>query len=146
MYASLEQLIRGWSRILYDALGRRAGRLAVRLVDVLVFCQSGHLALAASLVMLAAGVAPSFAPRLLLLSLVHHVLMFAVFRLVYNTSVARSRHTGWFPLGNVIIDVILLRAIRMCLTGRVNWRDTQYATAGDAARSAGGLESGSRVA
>ena len=36
----------------------------------------------------------------------------------------------------VIIDVILLRAIRMCLTGRVNWRDTLYGpVAGSAGRA-----------
>ena len=37
MYASLAQLVRGWSRILYDALDRRTGRLLVRLLDVLIF-------------------------------------------------------------------------------------------------------------
>ena len=45
MYASLGQLIRGWSRILYDALDRKAWRLAIRLLDPLVFCQSGRVAL-----------------------------------------------------------------------------------------------------
>ena len=45
MYASLGQLIRGWSRILYDALDRKTWRLALRLLDPLVFCQSGHVAL-----------------------------------------------------------------------------------------------------
>ena len=47
MYASLGQLIRGWSRILYDALDRKAWRLAGRLLDPIIFCQSGHVALLA---------------------------------------------------------------------------------------------------
>jgi glycosyltransferase involved in cell wall biosynthesis len=136
MYASLKQLIRGWSRILYDALDRRAGRLALRLLDVLVFCQTGHVALAASLVLLASGFERVFALRLLLLSLFHHAVMYAVFRVIYRTSVPRSRHTAWFPLGNVIVDLILMRAIRMCLTGRVSWRDTQYGSANDAVADA----------
>src|SRR5262249_46839671 len=72
MYASLGQLIRGWSRILYDALDRRAWRLVLRLLDVLIFCQSGHVALAASLLLLIGGFDRAFATRLLLLSLVHH--------------------------------------------------------------------------
>jgi glycosyltransferase involved in cell wall biosynthesis len=141
MYASLEQLIRGWSRILYDALDRRPDRLTLRLLDVLVFCQSGHLALAASLVLLALGIDRAFALPLLLLSLAHHGLMFAVFRLIYRTSVPQSRHAAWYPLGNIIVDVILLRAIRMCLTGRVQWRGTQYGsptTVGDAGRVGSG--------
>ena len=52
--------------------------------------------------------------------------MYVVFRMVYKTSVPDSRHTAWYPLGNLVIDVILLRAIRMCLTGRVSWRGTDY--------------------
>ena len=126
MYASLGQLVRGWSRILYDALDRRAIRLAWRLLDVLGFCQVGHVAILASLVLLAMGHDRRFAEILLGLGLVHHALMYLVFRLIYRTSVPGSRHTAWFPVGNAIIDVILVRAIRMCLTGRVSWRDTQY--------------------
>ena len=55
--------------------------------------------------------------------------MYFVFRLVYNTSVPSSRYVVWFPLGNLVIDGILLRAIRMCLTGQVNWRGTEYGAA-----------------
>ena len=145
MYASLEQLVRGWSRILYDALDRRAGRLGLRLLDVLVFCQVGHVALAASLVLLALGFDRRFALTLLGLGLLHHVLMFVVFRMIYRTSVPRSRHAAWYPLGNLIVDVILLRAIRMCLTGRVIWRDTRYGPAAKVAGPADAIGSRSRA-
>jgi glycosyltransferase involved in cell wall biosynthesis len=136
MYASLGQLVRGWSRILYDALDRRALRLAARLLDPIVFCQSGHVALLAGLFGLAAGWDRRFALGLLGLSVVHHVGMYFVFRLVYNTSAPGSRAVAWFPLGNLIIDAILLRATWMCLTGRVSWRGTRYAVAADALRPA----------
>jgi glycosyltransferase involved in cell wall biosynthesis len=126
MYASLGQLVRGWSRILYDALDRSILRLLGKLLDVILFCQSGHLALLTGLIALAAGGDPTFALGLLGLSIVHHLGMYFVFRLVYNTSVPGSRYVAWFPLGNLVIDVILLRAIGMCLTGKVNWRGTQY--------------------
>jgi hypothetical protein len=129
MYASLGQLIRGWSRILYDALDRRAIRLVGKLLDVIVFCQSGHVALLASLILLALGGNRTFGLSLLGLSLVHHFWMYFVFRLIYNTSVPGSRYVAGFPLGNLIIDVILLRAIRLCLTGKVNWRGTDYGIA-----------------
>src|SRR5262249_6971404 len=33
MYSSLDQLVRGWSRIFYDSLERRAWRLGVKLLD-----------------------------------------------------------------------------------------------------------------
>ena len=134
MYSSLNQLVRGWSRILYDALDRRAIRLFWRLLDVLVFCQTGHVALLAGLLLLAWGSDRTFAAGLVGLSVVHHVWMYLVFRLVYNTSVPGSRYVGWFPLGNLVIDAILLRAIRMCLTGKVKWRGTEYGVATGASR------------
>ncbi|MFO0888185.1 MAG: glycosyltransferase [Isosphaeraceae bacterium] len=140
MYASLPQLIRGWSRILYDALDRKTWRLVLRLLDPIVFCQSGHVALLVSVVLLIFGHRGPFAWWLLGLSILHHVLMYPVFRVIYLSSVPDSRHTAWFPLGNLVIDVVLLRAIRMCLTGRVTWRGTSYAAAtaqGSAAEPSG---------
>ena len=47
-------------------------------------------------------------------------------RRLYVLSVPGSRHVGWYPLANLVMDWILLRAIRMCLTGRVTWRGTAY--------------------
>jgi glycosyltransferase involved in cell wall biosynthesis len=129
MYASLGQLMRGWSRILYDALDRKHWRLLVRLLDPLVFCQAGQVAFLAAFIMLAAGFAGPFPIWLLGLSIVHHALMYPVFSLVYRTSVPDSKYVGWFPLGNLLIDTILVRSILMCLTGRVTWRGTSYGSA-----------------
>jgi glycosyltransferase involved in cell wall biosynthesis len=134
MYASLGQLIRGWSRILYDALGRNPWKLLGRLLDPLVFSQSGHVALVAAIVMLASAPASPFAWWLLGLSLVHHVFSFTVLRRVYRLSVPESRYTAWFPVANLVMDWILVRSIRMCLTGHVTWRGTAYGPAVAAAR------------
>ena len=49
-----------------------------------------------------------------------------VFRRVYVASVAHARFAVWFPVANLVVDLILLRSIRMCLTGNVSWRGTQY--------------------
>jgi hypothetical protein len=126
MYASLTQLTRGWSRILYDALDRKAWRLAVRLLDPIIFCQTGHVALLAGVFLLLAGFRGPFPFWLTGLALLHHLLMYLVFRVVYETSVPGSRYAAWFPVGNLLIDFILLRATWMCLTGRVTWRGTSY--------------------
>jgi hypothetical protein len=134
MYASLAQLISGWSRILYDALDRKTWRLVLKLLDPVIFCQAGHAALLGSLVLMAVGRGGTFATYLLALSIAHHIAMFAVFRRVYNASVPNSRYAAGYPVANVVIDVILLRAIRMCLTGKVSWRGTDY---GSAAKPAG---------
>jgi glycosyltransferase involved in cell wall biosynthesis len=126
MYASLGQLVRGWSRILYDALGRSPWRLLAKVLDPLIFSQSGHVALAAALVMLAAGTPGPFPVWLLVLSVVHHVLSYTVLRRLYLLSVPDSRHVAWFPVANLVMDWVLFRAIRMCLTGKVTWRGTAY--------------------
>jgi glycosyltransferase involved in cell wall biosynthesis len=129
MYASLGQLVRGWSRILYDALGRSPWRLLAKVLDPLIFSQSGHVALVAALVMLAAGRTDPFPVGLLGLSLAHQVLSYTVLRRLYRLSVPGTRYTGWFPLANLVMDWVLARALLMCLTGRVTWRGTSYGPA-----------------
>jgi glycosyltransferase involved in cell wall biosynthesis len=126
MYTSLDTLVRGWSRILYDALGRNAWRLLGRLLDPLIFSQSGHVGLAWALILLARGGAGPFAASLLVMSLAHHVLTYSVLSRLYRISIPRTRSAIWFPVANLVMDVILLRAIRMCLTGKVTWRGTAY--------------------
>ena len=126
MYASLGQLVRGWSRILYDALGRSPARIVWGVLDALVFSQSGHVALAFALILWARGETSDFARWLLGMSLAHHVLAWSVMRRVYRLSVPHSRHVGWYPLGNFVLDWILIRALGMCLTGRVTWVGTVY--------------------
>jgi glycosyltransferase involved in cell wall biosynthesis len=126
MYASFAQLVRGWSRIFFDSLERDPRRLTVKLLDPLIFCQTGHVALASSLMLFALGLSTPLASWLLGLSIVHHALMYAVFRRVYQASVPRARWAACYPLANMVIDLILIRAIRMCLTGKVDWRGTLY--------------------
>jgi chlorobactene glucosyltransferase len=130
MYSSFRQLVRGWSRILYDALGRKTWRLVLKLLDPIIFCQSGHLALAAGSLLLALGLASPFATCLFVLALIHHALMCLLFLRVYTFSVPGTRYFFWYPLGNLVVDLILVRAIQMCLTGNVTWRGTAYQKAG----------------
>lgn len=136
MYASLGQLVRGWSRILYDALGRNPWRLFGTVLDPLLFSQSAHIALVASLVMLALRTPGPFPLWLLGMSVVHHVLNYVVLRRLYLLSVPDTRHVAWFPLANLVMDLVLFRSIKMCLTGKVTWRGTSYA-APTAAANAG---------
>ena len=126
MYASFGQVVRGWSRIFYDALGRNPWRLTFKLFDPVIFCQSGHLALVASLVLLALGKNTKFALALFVLSVVHHFLMYLVFRSVFEAAVPRARWAIWYPVANVIVALVLIRALKMCWTGKVTWRGTDY--------------------
>jgi glycosyltransferase involved in cell wall biosynthesis len=127
MYTSLPQFVRGWSRILYDALGRSPLKLLIQGLDPLFFSQTAHVALVVSLVMLAIGKpAGPFPLWLLGLSVVHHVLAYTCLKRLYVLSVPKTRHVAWYPLAGLVLDVILYRAIKMCLTGQVTWRGTAY--------------------
>ena len=53
---------------------------------------------------------------------------------LYRLSAPRARSARWFPVANLVLDAILLRAIWMCLTGRVTWRGTVYGPAVAAAQ------------
>ncbi len=130
MYSTLGQLVRGWSRILYDALDRDGWRLFLKLLDPIIFCQSGHVALAASLALLAWNPSNDFARILLLLATIHHILMYFVFRQVHAISSPRKGPAAWFPLGNLIVVVILARALASTFTGRVAWRGDLYGPQG----------------
>ena len=93
MYASLGQLVRGWSRILYDALGRKPWRLrrqAARSHDLLP--ERPRRAWWWRWSCWLTGRAASFPFWLLGLSLLHHVLMYPVLRLIYRLSVPGSRY------------------------------------------------------
>ena len=127
MYTSLPRFVRGWSRILYDALGRNPFKLLLQGLDPLFFSQTAHVALVASLAMLALGRPPGPFPAWLLgLSVAHHLLAYTCLRRLYVLSVPRTKHVAWYPLAGLVLDVILFRAIRMCLTGQVTWRGTAY--------------------
>ena len=127
MYTSLPSLIRGWSRILYDATRRNPFRLAWKALDPLLFSQTAHVALVVALAMLGAGVGGPFAWWLLGLSVAHHAFALIVLHRLYRFSFPDSRGVIWYPLAGLIIDVIVWRAIRSCFTGKVTWRGTSYA-------------------
>jgi hypothetical protein len=136
MYASFGQVVRGWSRIFYDALERNPWRIALKLLDPIVFCQSGHLALAVGLVLLALGKNTNFALTLVVLSVAHHFLMYLVFRRIFRASVPRAHWAIWYPVANVVVDLVLIRALKMCLTGKVTWRGTDYGVPTASSRTA----------
>lgn len=127
MYTSLPQIVRGWSRILYDALGRRPLPLISKVVEPLIFSQTGLIALVAALVLWALGATGPFPAWLFGLSLTHLALQISVlYRMFHLTSPTTAWAAAWYPLAGLVSDLILLKAIAMCVTGRVTWRGTSY--------------------
>jgi glycosyltransferase involved in cell wall biosynthesis len=127
MYTSLPQIIRGWSRILYDGLGRKPWPIIWKGLDPLIFSQTGDIALVWALALFVLGKASPFAWWLLGLSLVHQVLKTAMlWRLYRLTSPKTAGYAAWYTVSGFVSDWIFIDALRSCLTGRVTWRGTSY--------------------
>jgi glycosyltransferase involved in cell wall biosynthesis len=127
MYTSLPQIVRGWSRILFDAAGRRSWPLIGKILEPLVFTQAGYLGLIVGIVCKAFG-APSgpFANWMLGLGIAHLVLSYSVMYRMYRVSAPTTRFVAWYPVAGLVMDWVLLRSLAMCLTGKVTWRGTAY--------------------
>jgi glycosyltransferase involved in cell wall biosynthesis len=130
MYTSLGQIVRGWSRILYDALGRRPWPIVGKIVEPLVFSQTGDVALLVALVLLALGASGPFAWWLLGLSAAHQLLKVSVLHRMYRLTTPKTAiYAWWYSLAGVVSDWIFFQSLAMCLTGRVTWRGTSYGPA-----------------
>ena len=130
MYTSLDKLVRGWSRILWDALDRSPWPLVGKIVEPLIFSQTGDLARLVCLGMLAFGVSPVFATWLLILSLIHQGLKQSLLTVMYKLNSPKTAlYALYYPLAGLITAWICVLSIRMCLTGRVDWRGTSYGPA-----------------
>lgn len=127
MYTNLGQIVRGWSRILYDALDRRVGSLVGKIIEPLFFSQTGDVAFVVSIGMLLLGHRTAFAWWLFGLSVVHQVLKTTMLYRLYRVTAPRTAHYAvWYGVAGVVSAWISLDAIRSCLTGNVTWRGTRY--------------------
>jgi chlorobactene glucosyltransferase len=134
MYTSLPKIVRGWSRIEFDAAGRKPWSLLAKVIDPLLFSKPAQVAVVLGVLMWCLGMGGAFAPLLLGLGVIHHVLAASVLYRLYRLTVARPWEVVWYPLANLVVDWILLRAVGLCLTGRVTWRGTFYGPATAPAR------------
>ncbi len=127
MYTTLPQIVRGWSRIFYDALDGRFFAVLWKALDPLIFSQPGHVALIAAVGLLLIQGPTPFAECLLGLSVAHHLLAATVLYRLYRQVVARpALAAAWYPLAGLVFDVIIARALVSCVTGKVTWRGTHY--------------------
>jgi chlorobactene glucosyltransferase len=127
MYTTLPQIVRGWSRIEFDAAGRKPWMPLWKVIDPLLFSKPAQVAFVAGGAMWLAGLGGSFGAWLMGLAVIHHLLAASVLYRLYRLSVARPGWVALYPLANLVIDVVLLRACWLCVSGKVTWRGTAYA-------------------
>jgi glycosyltransferase involved in cell wall biosynthesis len=140
MYSSLASIFKGWGRIYYAGRNGSPWRVMLAALFLVLCCFSGYAALAWGLWRLAhpatlPGVGafgyytPTFsaAAAWLVASVVHLVVMTWFVGTMYRWSGNRRRNALMFPLAGSMLMAIFLKALRMCVTKKVEWRGTNYA-------------------
>jgi cellulose synthase/poly-beta-1,6-N-acetylglucosamine synthase-like glycosyltransferase len=137
MYASLGAIIRGWSRIYFAARVGSPWRILLALFFVIVCGMSVYPALAWGIYRTLHAV-PEWpgiighsahrylGPLWLFYALLHLALMSLGLRLVYRWSGNSAKYALFFPVAGPILSYIFYRALRMCVSKKVEWRGTAY--------------------
>jgi cellulose synthase/poly-beta-1,6-N-acetylglucosamine synthase-like glycosyltransferase len=120
MYRGWEQIRNGWSRTFCGTSRRRPGRLILALACLLTFTFSWFPAAAWSVFRI---VQPAPYWYCWVIASAAHAILVALFvGYFYAASGNRRRYALLFPVAAIYLAMILIRAIRLCRTGQVNWR------------------------
>jgi glycosyltransferase involved in cell wall biosynthesis len=137
MYDSLGSIIRGWSRIYYSARVGSPWRILLALLFILVSGFSCYPALAWGIwrtlhpIPAGSGFFTSWnhfvlGPQWLIASGLHLIFMTAGVGRIYQWSGNSRKYAALFPLAGAVLSYIMLRALKMCFTKKVEWRGTAY--------------------
>ena len=129
MYSSLGAIIRGWSRIYYAARVGSPWRVLAALLFTLICCFSVYAALAW-------GVYRTIHPLPIWHGLLGPLWLFAAGSHLALMTIHLGRVYRWsgnsrwnallFPVAGSLLVWIFLRALKMCVTKKVEWRGTAY--------------------
>jgi chlorobactene glucosyltransferase len=129
MYSSLPGIIRGWSRIYYAARVGSPWRVLMALAFVLVCCFSVYAALAWGIYR---TIHPTTAyhgwigPLWLLAAVPHLAIMTFYLGRMYKWSGNSRVNALYFPVAGALLCYTFFRALKMCVTKKVEWRGTAY--------------------
>jgi hypothetical protein len=125
MYNSLPAIVRGWGRSFYAAGYGRPWRILLASLFVLaslavyaVPLWGWHRELHPINVFAGAGWFAAAA--------VHFCVMTACLTLIYAWSGNRRAYALLFPLGGAMLLRVFAKSLRLCATGKVEWRGTSY--------------------
>ncbi|MDB5300185.1 MAG: glycosyl transferase family 2 [Phycisphaerales bacterium] len=130
MYSSLGAIFRGWSRIYYSARVGSPWTVLSAMFALVFCCFSAYAAIAWGLWRTVHPAATSLGgwggAAWLAGGLVHLAIMTWLLGIVYLWSGNPRRNALMFPVAGPMVFLILLRALRMCVTKKVEWRGTAY--------------------
>jgi chlorobactene glucosyltransferase len=126
MYTSLADIQQGWSRIYYAAVNHRPWKLLAMMLAIVTFSFSAYICLGLAMTLLAMGYTILPVWSLLVMSVVHQALIVAVLAPLYTMTRNRLWSLAFYLPASALLWLILARAVQLCCTHRVTWRDTVY--------------------
>ena len=127
MYSSLGAIFRGWSRIYYAARVGSPWRVLGGVYFLLASCFSVYAALIWGAWRIAhPGTLAGMGHAWLAVAIAHLILMTWFIGTIYKWSGNPRRNALLFPIAGPMLLLIFLRALRMCITKKVEWRGTAY--------------------
>jgi len=126
MYDSLGSIFKGWARNFFAGSLGKPWRILMAGMVVLICGFSSYVALAWGMYRLAHPVNTYGGAGWVVAAGVHLFLLTATLGTMYSWSGNRRSNALLFPLGGSMLLLILGKALKMCATGKVEWRGTQY--------------------
>lgn len=127
MYSSLGAILQGWSRNFFSGSLGRPWRILAAIAFVLVSCCSCYAALAWGIYRNINPITWIGGWGWITVALAHWIVMTSALAQSYRWSGNPRRYALLFPIGAATLLVIWLKALRMSLGGKVQWRGTSYA-------------------
>jgi glycosyltransferase involved in cell wall biosynthesis len=126
MYSSLGAIIRGWSRIFYAAKVGNPKTVVTAIGFLLTCCFSAYIVIAYGVTRALHPIGNLLDYAWLLAGMLHLCLMSLFVSFMYRW----TKNSGWnallFPIAGPLLLWVLLKALLMCMTKRVEWRGTRY--------------------
>jgi chlorobactene glucosyltransferase len=126
MYDSLPTIMNGWSRIFFGSSSGSPWRSLILIFFVLVGCYSAVAALIWGIYRADHPIGIYNGIAWIIAATVHWLLMTVQIGVIYRWMGARAMPAVAFFGTALFLLVILVRAVRMCITRRVRWRGTSY--------------------
>lgn len=126
MYSSLANIFKGWSRIYYAARVGSPWRILMAIVFILVCCYSLFPVAVWAGYRLAHPLPYFLHYGWFLGVLIHGIGMTALIGVLYYWSGNPRRNALLWPFSLVMLLGIMFKALRMCITKKVEWRGTTY--------------------
>jgi len=126
MYASLTDIVRGWSRILYSAVDFRPAKLYGLFAATCAFSVLSYVVLITSGTAWLTGNTSSFVSIAFLMAVVHEIAQLTLHARIYARSHSAMKYLPFRICGVFVVLYLLAKTIRMCSTHKVIWRGTSY--------------------